>query len=120
MFKTRVNVGKWIKRNGIFGVRRVNKHNIIYAVFWNKMQNFFYNIAVRVNKTNAVVVPNILAHKELQKFGLAHSGLADNINMPAPVHSFNAENEFLLLQSRFIIGFADKRAVFGLNCAINR
>ena len=40
--------------------------------------------------------------------------------MSAPVHPFYAKNKLLLLQSRFIVGFADKRTVFGLDVTINR
>jgi len=65
-------------------------------------------------------IGNVLSNKKFEEFRLSHSGLSDDIHVPATVDTFDAEDEFFLFKRGDIIGSPNKRNILRVNFSVNR
>ena len=92
---------QYIYADGIFFVRRIEVNDFVGAVLRYVIQQVLNQISVRVNKSDAVIVAQILYDHILQERGLARAGLADDIDMMAAVFRSYAERAALFPKGCF-------------------
>src|SRR3989344_2362026 len=84
-----------------FHIRRIKIHYIINPVGRDELDNFFSQIAVRINDSDAFAGPYILDDHIFKDSGFSHTGLPDQIHMASSVVSFDSESPMLVAESRF-------------------
>ena len=87
--------------DGIFFVRRIEIDDFVCPILRYEIQQVLNQISVRVNQSYAVIVAQILYDHILQERGLAHAGLADDIDMMAAVFRSYAERSALFPKGGF-------------------
>jgi len=61
-----------------------------------------------------VIVSDVLAKHELEKLGLAHARLTDDVQVPASIYTLNTKDKFLLFERSYIIRPTNKRSLLGI------
>ncbi len=95
-----VNRFQNIKPERIIQIRGIKINDIIQTAGWDKIQNLFGRIPVRVNVGAAMPGLDVADNHIFHQIRLAHSGLSQNIHMPAAVVGFNAKTPLLIAEIR--------------------